>query len=259
MADDERWGGDGLGPEDLAIPEVKLIQNVGGSLAKGQGAQPGDFYLSLTDEVIKGQEGFDMVIVGIQKSRTYWGRADILDDPPECASLDARGMRSINGDDCSQCEFRNEAPWLLNREERRKKCLINYNILGIKYNEALPILLRTTGISAVPAKELYTQLTINKQLKGGWYKAKTHVSSIKKTSAAGDAYAVRFGKLEPIEEKDLVDVKTQACQLLGTTIGLPEGRPEEEPAASEPTSEKKPDVTPVAKEPEKPPAIDTDF
>ena len=36
---DQRWGGDGLDPEDMAIPEIKLIQNVGGSLAKEAGAK----------------------------------------------------------------------------------------------------------------------------------------------------------------------------------------------------------------------------
>lgn len=225
----EPWSGDGLGPEDLAIPEVKLIQNVGGDLAKGFGANPGDFYLSLTDEVIPGGRGFDMIIVGIQKSRTYWGRSEIADEPPTCASLDARTMRSIDGQDCSQCQYRNEAPWLLDREERRNKCLTNYSVIGLNYADNMPLLLRATGISAVPTKELYTQLSLNKQLHDGWYKAKTHITGVKKKSTAGDAYAIHFGKLELIEDKALLEeVKIRAHQLLGTSIALPEARPPEE-------------------------------
>ena len=226
----QKWEGDGLGPEDMAIPEVKLIQNVGGSTAKEAGASPGDFYCSLTDEVIKGIDGFDMVIVVMQKNRTYWGRTDISNEPPECASLQVRrgGGTSLLGDDCSLCEHRNEAPWLLTTAERRVKCLLNYNILGINM-DGLPILLRASGISSLPAKELYTQLTLNKILKKDWYKATTHVSSIPKKLAAGDAFALRFGKLQLIEDAvQLEEFKVQSNQMLGTQIALPEGRDEVE-------------------------------
>ena len=34
--------GDNLGPEDMAIPEIKLVQNVGGSIAKQSGAVSGE-------------------------------------------------------------------------------------------------------------------------------------------------------------------------------------------------------------------------
>jgi hypothetical protein len=263
----EPWGGDGLGPQDMAIPEIKLVQNVGGDTAKQAGANPGDFYCSLTDEVISGEKGFDMIIVAMRKNRTFWGRGDIIDEPPICASLDANSMKSINGDDCSKCSHRNEAPWLLSPTERREKCLINYNVLGINPESNLPILLRTSGISAQSAKELYTQLSLNRQLMGHWYKAKTRVISVKKKSSAGDAFAIKFGKLELLPEGPaLEEFKIQSHQLIGTQIALPEGREPEaasegkpQPAASAPPAE-----TPSeAKEPEPPleenPGIDMDF
>ena len=221
-----RWDGDGLGPEDMAIPEIKLIQNVGGSAAKDAGASPGDFFCSLTDEVIKGTDGFDMVIVAMQKNRTYWGRTDIIDEPPECASLQVKrgGGISIFGTDCSLCEHLNEAPWLLTAAERRIKCLLNYNILGITMN-GLSILLRASGISSLSAKELYTQLSLNRTLKREWYRAKTHVSSVSKKTAAGDAFALRFGKLQLIEDTaQLEEFKIQSNEILGTQIALPVGR-----------------------------------
>ena len=37
---------DTYGPEDLAIPEWRVIQKVGGDWAKQLGAQPGSFYNS---------------------------------------------------------------------------------------------------------------------------------------------------------------------------------------------------------------------
>lgn len=220
----ERWGGDGLGPGDMAIPEIKLVQNVGGDLAKSMGANPGDFYCSLTDEVIKGDKGFDTVIVAMQKNRTYWGRDDIADEPPVCASMNAASMLSINGEDCKSCPHRNETPWLLLAKDRRTKCLVNYNILGIGVADSFPVLIRTSGISAKAAKELYTQLSLSKHLIGAWYKAKTRVTSIKKKTPAGDAYAIKFGKLELIEDKkQLEEFKAQSAQLIGTQIMLPEG------------------------------------
>jgi len=227
---EQGWGGDGLGPEDMAIPEIKLVQNVGGDIAKQAGAKPGDFYCSLTNEIIPGSEGFDMVVVAMRKNRTYWGRGDILDEPPSCASMNAASMVSINGDDCSTCEHRNEAPWFLSPAERREKCLVNYNVLGINLNGNLPTLLRTSGISAQAAKELYTQISLHKQLAGAWFKAKTHVTSVPKKSAAGDAFAIRFGKLELVEDQlQLAELRIQSNQLLGTQIALPEGREPEQP------------------------------
>ena len=257
------WEGDNLGREDMAIPEIKLVQYVGGDLAKQSGAKPGDFYCSLTDETL---QEFDLVIVSMQKNRTYWGRSDILDEPPECASLDARSMLSLNGDNCADCEYRSETPWLLTTEERRKKCLINYNIVGIKLPEQMPVILRSSGISAQSAKELYTQLVLNRQLGGAWYKAKTHVTSVPKKSSAGDAFAIRFSKLELLPENTLSETRNLSQQLLGTQVALPEGREEvpvlaevKTPVAKVPPK-KKPSGTKIEEEPpveEQP--IDVDF
>lgn len=244
MSQNEQWGGDGLGPEDMAIPEIKLVQNVGGDMAKEAGADPGDFYLSLNDEIIK--EGFDLVIVSMQKNRTYWGRGEILDEPPECASPDARSMLSLNGDDCSICKLRCETPWLLSPDQRRKMCLVNYNIVGIQLPEQMPVLVRTSGLSAQGAKELYTQLALNKQIAGHWYKAKTHVTSIKKKSSAGEAFAMKFGKLQLVEDNLLEEVRVQSGQLLGTRVALPEGR-EPEPVAELEQTIAKPKTTPPAR------------
>jgi len=254
--EEQGWGGDGLGPEDMAIPEIKLVQNVGGDMAKEAGAEPGNFYLSLSDEVIP--EGFDMVIVSMQKNRTYWGRAEIMDEPPECASPDARSMLSLNGDDCNTCERRCETPWLLTPEKRRAMCLVNYNIIGIKLPEEMPILVRTSGLSAQAAKELYTQLALNKQLAGSWYKAKTHVVSVKKKSSAGEAFAMKFGKLTPVGDDNLKEgLRIQSGQLLGTVVLLPVGRePEEEISVEQEPTPKAKTTPPASKVEPKTPEVE---
>ncbi len=222
---EERWGGDELDQEDLAIPEIKLVQNVGGKLARASGAEPGDFYCEITGEVIKGNEGFNMVVISMRKSRTYWGRSEIEDEPPECASLDSK--TGLDGKECASCEHRCDTPWLLSAPERRAKCLANYNILGINLDSDLPVVIRTTGISAQATKQLYTQLSLNKQLAKGWYRAKIQVTSISKESAAGQAFAIKFGKLELLPDEQQEELKTRSYQLLGTPLALPETRPEE--------------------------------
>ncbi len=214
-----RWGGDELDTEDLQIPEIKLIQATGGSLAKGEGAEPGDFHASLTGDVYKGKEGFDMVVVRMAKQRTYWGRTEMTDEPPKCASLQVtpQGGQSIFGDDCSECEHRLDAPGAVSAEERRNGCTIGYNILSLI--EEIPMILRPSGISAGAAKELYTQLTLNRQIAKQWYRAKTHVTSVSKTTQSGEAFALRFGKLELITDEAQLEINaSQAAQLLGAQI-----------------------------------------
>lgn len=222
---EERWGGDELEREDLAIPEIKLIQNVGGTLAKASGAEPGDFYCELTGEIIKGNEGFNMVVISMRKSRTYWGRLGFEDEPPVCSSFDSK--TGVDGTECASCEHRCDTPWLISAAERRTKCLVNYNILGINFDSDLPVIIRTTGISAQATKQLYTQLSLNKQIAKSWYKAKVKVTSIPKKSAAGEAFSIKFGKLELLPDEDQEELKTRSYQLLGTPLALPEARPEE--------------------------------
>jgi len=206
---------DDYGPEDMALPEVKLVQNVGGEQAKQCKAKPGDFFLSLNDEVIPGQEGLDIVVVDIVKTRTYWGRTEIEDEPPECTSHDAHSGFSDDGKNCSECEFRNDAPWLINADERKKVCTVDYNVMGIRLSDHMPMIIRAGGISALAAKELITQLKLNREIKGAYHRAKIHISSLPKKTAAGDAFAIRFKLADLIPDEEAKELETQSNRLLG--------------------------------------------
>jgi len=232
MAEEQqRWAGDGLDPDDLAIPEVKLIQKTGGDIAKDSGAEPGQFYSELTDETF---EEFDFVTASIQKSRTYWGRTEIEDEPPECSSMD---MVEGNFGLCADCEFRNDAPWLLKAEERRTKCLINYSITGLNLSNGLPILIRCSGLSSQAAKQLYTQLSLHPMVAGNWFRARSKVTSVKKNTPYGDAYAFRFGALELIPEDKQPAIRQRIIALAGQQVALPEGRTDDVPAGNVENSE----------------------
>ncbi len=218
---------DGYGPEDMAVPEVKLVQNVGMDYAKSLGAQPGQFFCPLTDEI---SDELKIIIVDILVTRTYWGREEIEDTPPDCASSDAKSMQAIDGRDCSSCPHRCDTPWLLKPAERRQKCNLNYNILGIKEGDLLPLVIRAGGISALPVRQLITQIKLNRSLQGEIHRAIISISSTKKRTSAGEAYALHLKIVGLItDDTKALELKAESSRLLGAPIALPEGRSEEEP------------------------------
>ena len=213
-------------PGEMALPEFKLIQAVGGDYAKSLGAKPGQFFCPLDDSIT---DALEIVVVDIQSTRTYWGRSEIEDSPPDCASLDAKNMRSIDGNDCSICPHRADAPWQLKPEERRQMCNISYNILGIKLDDFIPLVIRAGGISALPVRQLITQLRLNKALKGDYHRAIVNVTSVKKKTSIGEAYALHPKIVRLVtDEAKAQELKVESQRLLGAPIPLPEGRPEEE-------------------------------
>lgn len=256
---------DSFGNEDFALPELKLIQNVGGDLAKEHGAHPGDFYIPILDEVIKSGDGIDIILVDMQKTRTYWGREDIMDEPPTCASADADTYTSLNGDNCKECPYYNDAPWLLDAKSRREKCLLNYNLLTFRHPDMMPLIIRAGGISTQAARNLLTSFRLNKNLAGQYHKVIVHVGSNKKKTAAGEAFNITFTPKGRIEDEISNDYLSMTKSLLGTQINLLETGEEQKIALPESAEEPAPKSQPVNEEKkeepkkQKPVAIDTDF
>ncbi|GAJ01563.1 unnamed protein product, partial [marine sediment metagenome] len=217
---------DGYGPEDMAIPTWNLLQKTGGDWAKRLGGKPGEFHNTGSDEVVA---ELNLVVVDILTGRARWSE-EISDAGPLCASMDAKGGYSANGDDCSQCEYRLDTPWASDAAERRKMCCLNYTILGVTINDLMPCIIRAHGISALPARQLISQLRLNRALKGEYYRAVINIKSQEKTGKYGTAYALHPKILELItDEKKALELKAESNRLLGAPIPLPEARPEEEP------------------------------
>jgi len=209
---------DGFGSDDMAIPEIKLIQNTGGSYAKDTlGADPGDFHNSLTDEIFAGDTGVNVIIVDIHKTRTFWGRDELRDEPPECSSLDANSMVSTDGVDCRTCEHRCDTPWAVSASERRSKCLTSYIILVMDPDTYMPALIRAGGISTKSIKELVTQLRLNSALNGEYHRALVTMMSDKKQTPSGDSYALRF-RVSFVEAKPdkIEQLRIHSVNLLGS-------------------------------------------
>jgi len=216
---------DTYGPEDLAIPEWRVIQKVGGDWAKQLGAQPGSFYNSGSDEIA---DELNIIVVDVLAGRARWGE-EISDAGPVCASLDAKSSFSANGDDCSQCSYRLDTPWTADAGERRRMCCLNYTILGITLTDHMPCLIRAHGISALPTRQLLTQLKLNKALRGEYYRAVVNIKTQEKTTKYGTAYALHPKITELItDETKARELQEESNRLLGAPIALPEGRPEEE-------------------------------
>jgi len=213
---------DNYGSEDMIVPEIKLIQAVGGDYAKGAGAKPGDFFFVMTEEVVAGEKGFEVVVADLIKTRTFWGRTDIQEgEPPDCSSRDAR--ISLDGKSCETCEHKMDNPAAYSIEERRKRCSVGYNLLTILVSDSSPAVMRLTGISAGAARALLTTLKLNKKINGQVERAVVQVTSEKKKTASGEAYAVHFKVSRLLEGDDAAASLALTADLLGKTLELPVG------------------------------------
>ena len=216
---------DGYGPEDMAVPTWVLLQKTGGDWAKSLGGKPGQFHNTGSDEIL---DELNIIVVDILMGRARWS-AEISDAGPLCASMDAKSNLSVEGDDCTKCEFRLETPWSSDATERRKMCCLNYTILGITPNDHMPCIIRAHGISALPVRQLISQLRLNRQLKNEYFRAIINIKSQEKTSKYGTAYALHPKIVELItDETKAEELQIESNRLLGTPIALPEARPEED-------------------------------
>lgn len=207
---------DSFGAEDLSTPEIKLVQNLGCAEAKDQGAVPGDFYMPVTETIIKGKEGFRFIVADIHKMRTYWGRSEINTDPPECSSSNALEGVSDSGIDCMTCPHRNDTPWSVPREERKNLCQTSYAIVGILYSEdKTPFLLRAAGMSASAGKDLITALRMNRALNNQFERALIRCTSAHVKTPNGEAYVLKLTIERVLPEEQLPALSRAVASVLG--------------------------------------------
>jgi len=217
---------DEYGPEEMAIPEWRLIQKVGGDWAKQLGANPGQFHNKVTDDIA---DELNLIVADIKIGRAMWG-PEISDAGPLCASIEALKNISIYGNDCTECPHKLDVPWSMEGAERRKMCCLNYTILGIDLDhDYLPVILRAHGKSALAARELITQLKMNRALKGELHRAIVNVKSQEKTTPYGTTFALH-PKISSLitDEAKAAELKAESCRLLGATLLLPDARPDED-------------------------------
>jgi hypothetical protein len=208
--------------KDMSIPEIKIVQNVGGDEAKMMGAIPGDFYCALTGEKIPGDVGFDIVLSERASiERTYWGPDHDVqsDEPPICSSWD--GFTSNNGDEClTACPYNAfcDAPGLLGKEERKTKCTPGFKVTGISLTNMMPVFIRCSGWAAGAARDLNFMISYHINLKAGLYKAGFHVTSIKRKGTSGEAFVIKFSPPELLAPEILSEVKQVIESMIGEAL-----------------------------------------
>lgn len=226
MSEEPKRSLDEYGPGEMAIPEWRLLQKVGGDWPKSLGGKPGQFYNKTTDELA---DELNIVVVDILMGRAKWG-TEISDAGPVCASMNAKNNISIYNDDCLQCPDRLDAPWSVDATERRTKCCLNYSILGIDIDhDLMPIMLRAHGTSALASRQLITQLKMNRALRGEYFRALVNIKCQEKNTPFGTTYVIHPKIVQLItDESRAKELQIESNKLLGAPIPLPVGRPEEE-------------------------------
>jgi hypothetical protein len=259
---------DGFGPGDMSRPIVLLIQ--GTTQNKPDGSNPGQFYNNMSNELYP--DGFDMIILDFYKTRTYWGRDVIGDEPPECSCNNIDSGESVDGKKCSECDKRLDSAWAVDAQKRRQYCTIQYSILGMMVDDFMPFLLRASGISTGAVQKLLSRINFNKELRNPetgkieWHKFKVAVRSKEEKHPMGSAWALDFGEITPFGDDKFEKLTLQmTAGYLGQSNALPapaassgaeaSGKPEaaiEKPPATQaasPVVKTTPTIRVVGKEP----------
>jgi len=116
-------------------------------------------------------------------------------------------------------------------------CCLNYTILGIDLeNDNMPIILRAHGVSALPVRQLITQLRMNRSLKGEYHRAVVSIKTQEKDTPYGSTFIMRPKLTRLItDEVEAEELKVESLRLLGTPIQLiGEGTGEERGEEPEP-------------------------
>lgn len=194
--------------ERLALPEYRLIHKE----ISGVPAKAGKFWLK--DFGIEA-DSVKAIVVGFKKTRTFWGRKEILDQPPVCSSDD--GLIGWDGKNCYTCEYFNDAPWMMSIEQRKEKCNPNYLLLCIdqekedSQREDNPFVIRASGIDAQTAKRLHDWLRIHPKARGQLWAVEVEFISEQKNTKGGLLYALSYKVLRfllPEERKGFAELAT---------------------------------------------------
>ncbi|MDD5060755.1 MAG: hypothetical protein PHN44_00545 [Candidatus Marinimicrobia bacterium] len=216
---------------EVLPPEIKIVQ--GTSQGSPEGAKMGQFYNSISGECF---DEFDFIFVDRDKTRTYWGRETIEDEPPLCWSPDADSNVSANGDNCLKCPHRADNAASLPPAVRRTKCLVHYTIKGIKLPNWEPFMMRVTGISTGEFMRLMSNFLYNPALRNPetgkpmYHSVVVPAKTAKVVTPSGPSYALKFGMFKPIAEQDVLSTSLSvSAELLGqgdALLQLEEGTPE---------------------------------
>ncbi|MFH1031092.1 MAG: hypothetical protein V1767_00775 [Chloroflexota bacterium] len=223
---------------EVLPPEIKIIQ--GTTRDSPEGAKIGQFCNAISSEFF---DDFEFIYVDRDKTRTYWGRDTIEDEPPLCWSPDADSGFSADGKDCSKCKDRLDNAASVPANVRKTKCLIHYTIKGVKLPNWEPFMMRVTGVSVgefmrLMSNFLYNPALRNKETgKPNYHAVIVPVKTEQIKSPAGISYGLKFGMFKPIKEQEVLTASFSiSAELLGQSnvLQLEEGETLDEEAENIP-------------------------
>ncbi len=196
---------DTIGPEDLARPEIKLIQSTGGETAKSLGAKAGDFFNVMTGEIFN---SFEFIFVDSYIQRVFWGRLALGDEPPKCSSLNAKSYISVDGKDCRKCQYLLDNAAMIDATARREKCTKQNSFMGLLLPNLDPFIFRAAGTSSQAVTNLisrfrYNKATWNKETQEiEYHRFKIAALSSEQDTPYGKTYVIHFGEISPLNDPE---------------------------------------------------------
>jgi hypothetical protein len=215
---------DNIGMGDMLRPEIKLIQNTGGDVAKSAGAKSGQFYNTMTNEVYP--DGFEFVVLDFSIQRVYWGRDIIGDEPPTCTSMDANSYESANGDNCRECPHLLDNAALVQAKERREKCTKQFGFIGLLLPNLEPFMFRAPGTSSTAVQALISRFKFNKACRNEageieYHRFKVTAHSQETKTTQGNVWVLKFGEITPFGDANFEhELFLTSAQMLGQTANL---------------------------------------
>ena len=223
-----------LRPDELVIPQVKLVQGVS---RDADSRQAGSFYNTITKEYTS---ELRVAVLALSRSRSLFV-SDKFSDPPVCVSDDGNKPREqvkvadavselMTGPTCKVCWA---SQWGTARQGMGKgqACRFSYNLLCMDPVDEMPFLLRVSGTSISPFAEYATVLRLRKM---PFYSVETIIGAGQEIFEAGKAWVLTFGRGAPLPPDFVETMRNQAAAYRGLRIAADEGM---EPEGAEPEPE----------------------
>ena len=156
-----------LGPEDLIIPRLTLVQPT----SQIDGVDAGKFYMNLTGEEF---DQVEAVFLKVTKGRVYFGE-EATERKPVCGSSDrikpSPRFEPPAAPACKECLF---SRW---NGKEPPPCNESYNLLGVMMETGLPFWWSVKSTAIAPTKRFVSAIALRARMGKNLFDAKATIKS----------------------------------------------------------------------------------
>src|SRR5215467_4687830 len=156
-----------LGPEDLIIPRLTLVQPT----SQIDGVEAGKFYMNLTGEQF---DQVEAVFLKVTKGRVYFAD-DAIERKPVCGSSDrikpSPRFESPAAPTCKECIF---SRW---NGKEPPFCNESYNLLGVMVETGFPFWWSVKSTAIAPTKRFLSAIALRARMGKNLFDAKATIKS----------------------------------------------------------------------------------